>query len=111
GGAEFDHLTASRLPARYRPTSLDDAFRRIAALKPSTALYSAIWARAPEVTRDGEDYPELPTSALAVLAPATAGGESVRRSDWALLNVQAQPVSGVLRGEVLLDLDVDDRAP
>ena len=111
GGAEFDHLTAARLPARYRPTSIADGLRRLQALKPSTALYAALWAHAPEVTRDGEDYPDLPASALPLLAPAQSVGERIRRADWALLGELAQPVDGVLHGELSLDVNVDDRAP
>ena len=111
GGGEYDRATAVRLPARYRPTSLEDGMRRMQALKRSDAIYAALWARAPEVTRDGEDYPELPVSALAVLAPAQATGERIRRGEWALMSLQSQGMDGVLRGEVALDVIVDDRAP
>ena len=111
GGPEFDRITATRLPGRYRPTSVDDAIRRLGALRHSDQLYSALWARSPDVTRDGEDYPELPSSALAVLAPTQGSSERIRRGDWALLSVQALPISAVLRGDVALDVNVDDRAP
>jgi hypothetical protein len=111
GGAESDRLGATRLPARYRPTSVADGVRRLGALKPSSALYSALWARALDVTRDGEDYPDLPASAQALLAPAQSAGERIRRGDWALLAERAHPVAGVVRGEITLDLNVDDRAP
>ncbi len=111
GGGEYDRATVVRLPARYRPTSLEDGMRRMQALKRSDAIYAALWARSPEVTRDGEDYPELPVSALAVLAPAQATGERIRRGEWALMSLQSQGVDGVLRGEAALDVIVDDRAP
>ena len=111
GGGEFDRSAAVRLPGRYRPTSLEDGMRRIQSLKQSDAIYAALWARAPEVTRDGADYPELPVSALSVLAPIQSAGERIRRGDWALMSLQSQPMDGVLRGEVALDVIVDDRAP
>jgi hypothetical protein len=111
GGSEFDHLAASRLPARYRPTSVADAMRRLSALKSSDALYTAIWARAGDVTREGEDYPDLPLSAVPLLAPAQSADERIRRADWALVAETARPFEGVLHGETVLDLVVDDRAP
>jgi hypothetical protein len=111
GGAEFDRLASTRLPARYRPTSVADGLRRLAALKSSDALYTALWAHALDVTRDGEDYPDLPASAQALLAPAQSAGERIRRGDWALLDERTHPLEGVLRGEITLDLNVDDRAP
>ncbi len=111
GGSEFDRMAATRLPARYRPTSLADGVRRLEALKSSDALYTAIWARAVDVTRDGEDYPDLPGSAQALLAPTQAAGERIRRGDWALLGEGAHPLAGVVHGEVMLDVNVDDRAP
>jgi hypothetical protein len=111
GGSEYDRSAALRLPGRYRPTSLEDGIHRMQALRHSDAIYAALWARAPEVTRDGEDYPELPVSALAVLAPTQSAGERVRRGDWALMSLQSQGMDGVVRGEVALDVIVDDRAP
>ena len=111
GGAEYDRLAAARLPSRYHPTSMADGLRRLAALKSSDALYTALWAHASDVTRDGEDYPDLPASALALLAPAQSAGERIRRADWALLAEGTRPFDGVVRGEILLDLNVDDRAP
>jgi len=90
---------------------VDDAERRLGALRHSDRLYSALWARSPDVTRDGEDYPELPTSALAVLAPTQGSNERIRRADWALLAVQSLALDAVLHGEVALDVNVDDRAP
>jgi hypothetical protein len=111
GGGEFDRSAGMRLPARYRPTSFEDGVRRMLELKRSDALYAALWARAPEVTREGEDYPELPVSVLAVLAPNQSAGERIRRGDWALMSLQSKSMDGVLRGEVALDVIVDDRAP
>lgn len=111
GGAEFDRLASSRLPSRYRPTSASDGMRRLAALKSSDALYAALWARAADVSRDGEDYPDLPTSALPLLAPAQEASGGIRRGDWALVSERSFSIEGVLRGEAVLDVNVDDRAP
>ena len=111
GGSEFDRFAAQRLPARYRPVSVEDAWRRLAAIKPSNALYSALWAKASEVTGDGEDYPELPTSSLAVLAAPQSVGDRMRRGEWALFEQPARKLDGVLRGELLLEVNVDARTP
>lgn len=111
GGAEFDRAAASRLPWRYRPVSLADAWQRLGSLRRSDRVYSALWARAPEVTSDGEDYPELPTSALAVLASPEAAGDAARRAGWALFEGPDVAVPGVVRGEVTLDIVVDRTAP
>lgn len=111
GGAELDRTTATRLPWRFRPVSLADAWQRLGTVHRSDALYSAIWARAPEVSSDGEDYPELPNSVLAVLASPEASGEDARRSGWALFDGPAVEVGGALRGEAVLDVVVDRKAP
>jgi hypothetical protein len=111
GGAEVDHFMASRLPARFRAVSLEDAWERLGASRRSDALYAGIWARAPEVTADGDDLPELPTSALALLASPRQAGDRMRRGDWALVQESKQPTDGVLRGELLLELVVDHQAP
>ncbi len=111
GGAEYDRIGASRLPSRYRPTSVADGVRRLAALKSSDALYAALWARAADVSRDGEDYPDLPSSAMPLLAPALEVGGGIRRGDWALVGERSVSIEGVLRGEAALDVNVDDRAP
>ena len=111
GGAELSRYEAQRLPSRYRPTSLDDAWRRLGDLRPSDALYGALFAAAPEVTRGGRDYPELPVSALALLASGTSGGDANRRSDAARLDERRENVNGPLRGEILLPLRVDRNAP
>ena len=111
GGPEFDRFMATRLPARFRAVSLEDAWQRLGAARRSDALYAGVWARAPEVSVDGDDLPELPSSALAVLIPPLQAGERVRRSDWALVQESRKAVEGVLRGEVVLDLVVDHLAP
>lgn len=111
GGGEFDRAVAQRLPWRFRPVSLDDAWRRLGTFHRTDALYSALWARAPEVSSDGEDYPELPSSVLAVMASPETAGDRARRSDWALFEGPVTPAPGVLRGEVVLDVVVDRKAP
>jgi hypothetical protein len=111
GGPDLARYEAQRLPGRYRPTSLDDAWRRLQGYRPSDRLYAAMIAAAPEVTRDGRDYPELPSSALAVLAPSLSAGDDARRGDRAILDEVREPVDGRLRGELLLELQVDEKAP
>ncbi len=111
GGPEADRLLATRLPARFRALSLEDAMTRLAASRRSDQLNATLWARAPEVSADGDDLPELPSSAVAVLAPAQSGGDRARRSDWALVAERRLPQPFVLRGEVLLELVVDRQAP
>lgn len=110
GGAEADRLLATRLPARFRVMSLADGMDRLAASRRSDALHVTLWARAPEVSADGEDLPELPTSAVAVLAPPQAAGDRARRADWALVGDQRIAEPFVVRGEVLLELVVDRQA-
>ena len=111
GGPEADRLLATRLPARFRVLSLMDGMTRLTAAHRSDALNVTLWARAPEVSADGDDLPELPASALAVLAPAQSGGDRARRADWALMGDQRITQPFVLRGEVLLELVVDRQAP
>ncbi len=111
GGAEADRATAQRLPSRFRPVSVADGLAKLAALRTADAVYPVLWARAPEVTRDGEDFPELPGSALAVLAAPQSAGDQTRRASWAAFAAPAVKVEGVLRGEVLLELKVDHTAP
>ena len=111
GGAELSRFEATRVPARYRPTSLDDAWRRLAHLRPSDALYATILASAPDVTAAGRDYPELPASAAAVLSSGLASGDLARRADTALLDETRLPLGGVTRGELRLVLEVDSKAP
>ena len=111
GGPEFDRFVAARLPSRFRVISLEDAWQRLGASRRSDALYAGVWARAPEVSVDGDDLPELPTSALALLASPTQAGDRARRGDWALVQEAQAGVHGVLRGELLLELVVDRQAP
>ncbi|MCE9627690.1 MAG: hypothetical protein K8R56_07230 [Candidatus Eisenbacteria bacterium] len=110
GGAEADRLLATRLPARFRVMSLADGMNRLGASRRSDALNVTLWARAPEVSADGEDLPELPTSAVAVLAPPQAAGDRARRAEWALVGDQRLMQPFVVRGEVLLELVVDRQA-
>jgi hypothetical protein len=111
GGPELSRYEAGRLPGRYRPTSLPDAWKRLAESRPSDALYAALYASAPEVTRDGHDYPELPVSALALLAGGQSTGDSGRRGDAARLDERRLPFRGPVRGELLLAVTVDPHAP
>jgi hypothetical protein len=111
GGAELNRYEASKLPARFRPTSLEEAWRRFAALRPSNQLYVTLIAKAPEVTSDGRDYPLLPNSALAILAGGQAVGDRSRRGDRALLSEQRTEFDGPMRGELQLEVTVDAKAP
>ena len=74
-------------------------------------LHAGLWARAPEVSADGEDLPELPNSALAVLASGQQAGDRARRGDWALMQEVARPMQDVVRGELVMELVVDRLAP
>jgi len=111
GGAELNRYEASKLPARFRPTSLEEAWRRFGSLRPSNQLYATLIARAPEVTADGRDYPLLPNSALAILASGQAAGDQARRGDRAFLSEQRTEFDGPLRGELQLEVMVDAKAP
>ena len=111
GGAEFARFEATRFPARYRPTSLDDAWRRLGRLRSSDALYAVVLAIAPEVTSAERDYPEFPASAAAVLSSGQAAGDLARRAESALLDETRLPLGGVTRGELQLVLIVDAKAP
>lgn len=111
GGPELSRYEASRLPGRYRPSSLEDAWRRIGDTRPGNALYGALFASAPEVTREGHDYPELPISAIALLAGEQGAGDRGRRGDAARLDERRVPFAGPVRGELLLSVQVDAKAP
>ena len=111
GGPELSRFESARLPGRYRPTSLDEAWRRLSDTRSSDRLYAALVARAPEVTRDGRDYPELPASAVPLLAGSQVAGDQSRRGDRVLLEETRVPVPGALRGELQIDLNVDRRGP
>jgi hypothetical protein len=111
GGAELSRYESLHLPARYRPSSLADAWRRFGELRNTGALYVSLFASAPEVTRRGVDYPELPISALALLSSSQSAGDLVRRGDLTTLEEQRIAMPGQLRGQLLLTLDVDRKAP
>ena len=111
GAAELMRMEAARLPGRFRPISLDDAWQRVAGFRSSDRLYGLIVARAPEVTRGGRDYPELPNSALALLAGGQLAGDDARRGDRAMLSETSLAVDGVVRGELQIELKVDEQAP
>lgn len=111
GGAEVTRYEAQHLPGRFRPTSLDDAWSRLAHLRSPDGLYAALLARAPEVTSEGRDYPELPLSALALMASGQSAGDEARRGDTAWLDEVRLPLDGAIRGELLLQVQVDSKAP
>ena len=111
GGAELSRYEAKELPARYRPTSLPDAWRRLGRSRPADGLYAAMYARAPEVTSEGSDYPELPASALALLSGGERAGDGSRRGGVAKLDERRLPLDGLARGELLLQVRVDSKAP
>jgi hypothetical protein len=111
GGAELTRFEAARLPGRFRPASLDEAWERLADVRGSDAVYALLVARAPEVSVAGRDYPELPSSALAVLSDAQRAGDLVRRGDRVLLGETRRPLDGAVRGELQLELNVDSKAP
>lgn len=111
GGNELDRFESSRLPGRFRPASLDEAWSRIQKLRPADRLYVSLLARAPEVTRRGRDYPELPTSALALLSSGLYAEDAVRRGSQAVLDEQQKKFDGQVNGEVQLEFTVDPAAP
>ena len=80
-------------------------------VRPSNALYAALYAQAPEVTIDGRDYPELPASALALLAGSPSTTDRARRGDLAVVGEQRQALDGAVRGELQLQIQVDSKAP
>lgn len=111
GGAEVSRYEASKLPGRYRPTTLDEAWRRLGALRGSEALCVALFARAPELTSEGRDYPELPLSALGLLAGAQTAGDRARRGELAVVEERRVPLGATVRGELQLQLQVDSKTP
>ncbi|MGH7741102.1 MAG: SpoIVB peptidase S55 domain-containing protein, partial [Candidatus Eiseniibacteriota bacterium] len=110
GGAELMRFESIRTPAAFRPTSLDDAWRRLGRTHPADALYGGLYASAPQITADGRDYPELPESAAMLMSGGTATPDR-RRSETATLDLARLPLGGAVDGSLLLDLTVDDRAP
>jgi hypothetical protein len=111
GGPEADRYTASRLPARFRVVSLEDAWQRLGHARRSDALHLTLWARAPEVNADGEDLPELPTSALAVLGSPQQAGDRARRGDWAMVEELRRPLDRVVRGGTAVGSDGGSHCP
>ena len=111
GSDELSHYEATRLPGRYRPVSLDDAWQRLGAMRPPEQLYAALFANAPEVTTSAVDYPELPGSAVAVLSGTQSAGDLARVGTLAELDETRAAMNGELRGELQLTVTVDDRAP
>jgi hypothetical protein len=111
GGDELTHFEATRLPGRFRPTSFDDAWNRLAHTRSSEALYAALVAQAPEITSDGRDYPELPLSAWMLLGSPLSAGERGRPGNSALLDETRLAVKGLVRGEIQLRVTVDAAAP
>jgi hypothetical protein len=111
GGPELTRMEAQRLPGRYRPTSLEDAWNRFGTLRTADQLYATIVAMAPEVTRQGRDYPELPVSAYALLAGGQLAGDDARRGERVFLSELRVPQNGAVRGEQQLALVVDSRSP
>jgi len=111
GGPELSRFEAERLPGRYRPATLDEAWQRIGQFRTSDRLYAALVARAPEVTTGGRDYPELPTSALALLASGLRAGDQARRGDRVLIGEQRLDLGGAVRGELQIEVEVDSKSP
>lgn len=111
GGPELTRLEAARAPARYRPTSLDDAWWRFARLRRGTTLHAVVLAGAAGVTAGGRDYPDLPRSADALLASGLSASGQDRRSGDELVGEVALSFAGAVRGELLLSLTVDPKAP
>jgi SpoIVB peptidase S55 len=107
GGAdELARFEAQRLPGRYRPISLDDAWRRLGSMRRRDALYAVLFAAASEVTSGGRDYPELPASALPLLAGATSRGDAGIRGELASVDEVRVPFDGPVRGQIQLPFDV-----
>jgi hypothetical protein len=110
GGAELTRFESIRMPAMFRPTSLEDAWRRLGNAHSADALYGGLYASAPQITSDGRDYPELPETAALLMNGGVATPDR-RRSDTATLDVTRLAVAGALDGSLMLDLIVDDHAP
>ncbi len=111
GGGELTRYEASHLPGRFRITSVEDGWRRLAATRASNGLFASLFARAPEVSVEGRDYPELPLSALVLIASDQSAGDRSRRGDVAKLDEQRLGLDGLVRGELQLGLIVDSKAP
>jgi hypothetical protein len=83
----------------------------LAEYRSSDRLHAALFARAPEVTRSGRDYPELPISALALLAGSQEAEDAMRRGNEAALDHAERRFEGQVRGELQLEVEVDPAAP
>jgi len=111
GGPELARYEAKELPARYRPTSLEDAWRRLSASRTSDGIYAALFIKSPEITSDGRDYPEMPLSGLSILSSGQVAGDRSRRGDVAKLDEEVVKLDGLTRGELQLQVRVDSKAP
>ncbi len=111
GGAELNRLEASRVPGRYRPSSLEDAWRRFATLRRGTTLHAVVLTDASVLTKDGRDYADLPASAAALLSGGSGVAEPERRSRGGMAGEAVLPLPGAVHGELLLSLTVDRKAP
>jgi hypothetical protein len=111
GGAELTRLDAARVPARYRPTSLEDAWQRFAALRHGNTLHAVLVVDGASVTTGGSDYDDLPASAAALLSGGSTTAEADQRSGSALVGEVRMPFPGVVRGELVVNLTVDPKAP
>ncbi len=107
GGSELARYEAARLPGRYRATSLEDAWARLGVSRSSSALYGSLFARAPEVNDAGRDYPELPASAVFLMAGDQSAADRGRRGDLARLDEQHVELPGLVHGEFALGVTVD----
>ena len=63
------------------------------------------------MTSDGRDYPELPVSALALLAGGQTAGDFAGRGELARLDEKRESLAGEVRGELQLQVAVDRDAP
>jgi hypothetical protein len=110
GGAELARFEAIRTPAAFRPTSLDEAWRRLGTMHSTDALYGGLYASAPQITDGGRDYPELPETAALLMTGGTITPDR-RRSETATLDVARLPFAGAVDGSLMLELIVDAHAP
>lgn len=106
GGHELAALGAQRRPAHFQPSSLDEAWRRLAELPAADGLHGVLIARDSEWSEAGRDYPSLPPSARAILGGRTRGADGAM---W--LAETRLPVDGALSGQQMLKVTVEDRIP
>ena len=110
GGAELNRFESIRTPAAFRPTSLEEAWRRLGTMHSADALYGGLYASAPQITDGGREYPELPETAALLMSGGTVTPDR-RRSDTATLDAARLPFAGAVDGSLMLDVIVDSRAP